>query len=411
MLSLDNRRGYIELPGRIFNELDEATVEGWVRWSRLAESFTFYDYGGKEADIFIKCFQDTPDLEASVFAANETHVSRVPALLQTNQWCHIAMVTGRGGLKLYFNGTLVYADRFTGSFSALKNGLRHYLGKSAWDSGGWGNMEGQMDEVRVWVTERTGEEIRQNMFRRLTGNEEGLAALWNFDDPNQPGRDASPHRFDGTLKNEADFPVVFLPTAENLVIPASVLGTVTDMDGRALAGINVLARRADGSSTTNTTDSAGAFLIAMQVPGQTVTLEARRGELACRPTNVLMRPGEQAVNLVLRDLSSVSGKVLALDDSPLPSVVVQAVPVAETAGEEQSEMPGLLGEYFQLGRQPDRIPDLPPDARPFSIRAEPAIDFPRVNGGPSLGRGQRNGEFYARWTGLLRLQRPLRFGT
>ena len=408
VLSLDKRRGYIELPGQIFNELDEATIEGWVLWSRLADNFTFYDYGGKEADIFIRCLGTTPLLEASVFAVNETHVG-LAALLQTNQWCHIAMVTGKGGLKLYFNGTLVYADRFTGSFSALKNGQRHYLGKSAWDSGGWGNMEGQMDEVRVWVTERTAEEIRRNMFRRLTGNEEGLAALWNFDDPNQPGRDASPHRFDGTLKNEADFPAVSLPAAENLVIPASVFGTVTDMDGRALAGINVLARRQDGSSTTNTTDSAGAFLVVTPMPGQTVTLEARRGELACRPTNVVTRAGEQAVNLTLRDLSSVSGKVLALDDSPLASVVVQAVPVAPTAGEAQTEKPGLLGEYFQLASQPDRIPEMPADARPTSIRSEPVIDFPRVNGGPSLGRAERNGQFYARWTGLLRLEQPKRF--
>jgi len=137
------------------------------------------------------------------------------------------------------------------------------------------------------------------------------------------------------------------------------------------------------------------------VPGETLTLEARRGEYACRPTNVVMRVGEQSINLTLRDLSAVSGKVLALDDSPLPAVVVQAVPV--TTGEDVKV--GLLGEYFQLGYKPQTVPVLPPQTRPNSTRYEANINFPRVNGGPSLGRGERNGEFYARWTGRLRLDR------
>jgi signal transduction histidine kinase/CheY-like chemotaxis protein/ligand-binding sensor domain-containing protein/protocatechuate 3,4-dioxygenase beta subunit len=408
VLSLDSRRGYIQLPPDIFNELDEATIEGWVRWSTLANSSHFYDYGRKERDLVIKAFGGSSDLEAFLAGDGDWHNQRVPGLLQTNQWCHVALVTGKEGMRLYFNGTMVSANRFTVSFSALKTGEFHYLGGSAWGDPRWGNIEGQMDEVRVWVTARTGEEIRQNMYRRLTGSEEDLAALWNFDDPEQPGRDASPHGFHGILKNEADLPIVSLPTAENLAIPASVRGMVIDIDGRALAGIDVLVKREDGSNGTNTTDSAGAFLIVMPVPGQTLTLEARRGELACRPTNVVMQAGEQTVNLTLRDLSSVSGKVLALDGSPLPAVVVQAVPGGD-AGEDNQEKPGLLGEYFQLGSQPVTMPELRADARPNSIRIESTIDFRRVNGGPSLGRGERNGEFYARWTGKLRLDRKPRF--
>jgi hypothetical protein len=47
-------------------------------------------------------------------------------------------------------------------------------------------MQGAMDEVRVWKTARTGEQIRENIAKPLTGSEPGLVALWNFDDPANP---------------------------------------------------------------------------------------------------------------------------------------------------------------------------------------------------------------------------------
>ena len=91
-------------------------------------------------------------------------------------------------------------------------------------------------------------------------------------------------------------------------------------------------------------------------------------------------------------------------------MVVQAVPVVE-AGETVHEMPGLWGEYFQLASKLDvnsKFPEIPADARPTSTRSEATLDFPRTYG-RSLGRGERDGDFYARWTGSLRLDRAMRF--
>ena len=39
-----------------------------------------------------------------------------------------------------------------------------------------------MDEFRVWRGARTGDQIRENMFRQLTGKEPDLVCLLNFDD-------------------------------------------------------------------------------------------------------------------------------------------------------------------------------------------------------------------------------------
>ncbi len=405
VLSLDQRRGFIELPPNIFNELDEATIEGWVRWDRFINSFNFYDYGRRNRDLVIKSWENTPNLDATSFPVTSDSARSVPGILRSNQWCHVALVTGRGGMKLYYNGTLVSAGRFTGSFSALENGESHYLGASAWGEPGRGNFEGQMDEVRVWVTARTGEDIRENMFRRLTGNEDGLAALWNFDDPAQPGRDASPNGFHGRLVNEADPLVASLPTAEELVIPASLRGNMTDADGRALAGLDVTVQHEDGTTTTNRTDATGGFFLIKSVPGETVTLEARRGEYAIRPTPVVMRSGEQTLTLALRDLSSVSGRVLALDDSPLPSVVVQAVRVLDvSANVEGLGNDGLVAAVYPL-RGLTNFPALPESAPPALLRVDGQIDFPGAvasgNALLPLGSG-----CFIRWTGRLRISEP-----
>jgi hypothetical protein len=60
-----------------------------------------------------------------------------------------------------------------------------------------------MDEVRVWKVARTAEQIRENLSKPLTGSEPGLVGLWNFDDPANPGRDASPNHHDGKLIGNA----------------------------------------------------------------------------------------------------------------------------------------------------------------------------------------------------------------
>jgi hypothetical protein len=102
VLSLDKRRGYLELPPNIFNELDEATIEGWVMLDRPAEAVTFYDYGRKGNNLTIKSQDDTGTLEATLFLNPQPFTAeRAPGLLRPKQWYHIALVTGRGGSGEY----------------------------------------------------------------------------------------------------------------------------------------------------------------------------------------------------------------------------------------------------------------------------------------------------------------------
>ncbi len=77
----------------------------------------------------------------------------------------------------------------------------------------------------------TPEQIRENMGRRLTGSEEGLVGLWNFDDPANPGRDSSPGAHHGKLMGAA--------LTTNAALPAIVYGKITDASGKPLANASV----------------------------------------------------------------------------------------------------------------------------------------------------------------------------
>src|SRR5207247_544456 len=89
--------------------------------------------------------------------------------------------------KLYLNGLLVGTNEapFDWTPDPLPP-LKNFLGRSVMKGNPMAaadtELNGQIDEVRIWVGERTEAQIRDKMFKNLTGNEPGLAALWSFED-------------------------------------------------------------------------------------------------------------------------------------------------------------------------------------------------------------------------------------
>jgi len=317
------------------------------------------------------------------------------SVLKSNEWCHLAWVTGKGGMRLYVNGVLAPPQSATVSFSALDNrATTHYLSQ-----GGSTSSHGmQLDEWRVWTTQRSLEQIRENMYRRLTGREPGLAALWNFDDPAQPGRDATGHGFDGSLERGREIVADKLPNA--------VHGVVTDKDGRAVVNAQITFER-DGQRVGpgTVTDNLGRYVFAGPTLDRPVTLFARKDELSCEGIE-LQPDGPTELNLQLRDLARLSGRTLALDDSPIPAVVVQAVPIDDSPGTNHIVGSGLvgdglLGEYFDL-RSLQALPNVPPTQPAALRRVDATVNFPY---GPEGFAGPPLDQlFYARWTGLIRLR-------
>lgn len=141
VLDLDGTGGYVELPPNVFNDLTESTVEAWVKirsfptvgldWAR------FFSYGAENKDTGIQ-------LERSgrlfYFISDAKNGEAVPATqlavertIRSNEWYHVAAVSGPGGMKLFLDGAVLATNSYPGSFAAVRNGARFRLGRSVVD--------------------------------------------------------------------------------------------------------------------------------------------------------------------------------------------------------------------------------------------------------------------------------------
>ena len=108
VLDLDGKDSYVELPPNILNNLDEATVEAWVKWRNFPTNFgaRFFSYGEMYHDTGI---QTDTDGTLYFFISEGQGQVRNPGLPQrgvlgavrTNEWYHVAAVAGRDGMKLF----------------------------------------------------------------------------------------------------------------------------------------------------------------------------------------------------------------------------------------------------------------------------------------------------------------------
>jgi hypothetical protein len=188
VLSLGGTNGFLELPSGAFNDLDEVTIEGWVKWMDDGQMQRFFDFGKEWRSVNVARFWSSPHIALVMSrpggGGNATElVAR--DLFRTNQWIHLAAVIARDRAQFYVNGALAASATNGTPFNSLQRGERNRLGRNNWKDNVFPNTldtEAFMDEFRVWRGARTGDQIRENLFRQLTGKEPDLVCLLNFDD-------------------------------------------------------------------------------------------------------------------------------------------------------------------------------------------------------------------------------------
>lgn len=152
--------------------------------------------GGNQVVVLLRDASTSGTISASTFG------------LSIGQWHHVAVVyDGSGnhtGIQIYTDGILNVFNTFaSGSYTAMENGTSQVeIGIS---NNTQSPLNGQMDEVRIWNTARTGAEIQANMFESLTGSETGLVAYYTFNESSGTTLDDnSTNTNTGTLTNMED---------------------------------------------------------------------------------------------------------------------------------------------------------------------------------------------------------------
>ncbi|MSU62494.1 MAG: response regulator [Pedosphaera sp.] len=330
VLELDGKDSYVELPPNIFNGLEEATVEGWMKWQSLGNWSRFFDFGTNSQTMLVTIVESTTQLDFEIYApAGSQHKISAPGMVRPGEWCHIAAVSGKSGMKLYVNGTHVAEDSFAGSFAAIGNGSRNYLGRSNWkELAGLGDLDlhGEMDEVRVWRVARTAAQIRENMFKSLTGSDEGLSGLWNFEDGS--AKDASPAAHHGKLIGQAKVVEATLPAATALVPWSRLLVHVTDAGGTVLRNVTLRAE-VDGTEVGRAiSDFQGVTPLTVWTTAPAVDLVATgTNDLGGWRLSVPITPYIERTNFwKLGRATHIAGRAVALDGkTPHSSLVVELV--------------------------------------------------------------------------------------
>ena len=359
VLELDGQQSYVQLPDHIFDGLEEATVEAWVKWEEWSYFSQWFAFGADEQwrGMGINHWKSTSRLQFFIYTnMNEKYVIPLEMDLPLGQWYHMAAVTGRGGMRFYFNGVQVSSNSFEGSFAALGPDKDNYLGKSHWRDNAY--FRGQLDEVRVWSVARTQEQINTAMGGPLRGDEEGLVGLWNFDAGD--AADASPQGHDGRLVGAARCAVVPFPDAGEIVQPALVQGTVRNEVGVPLHGAFVQLSR--GSAVVEAqTGMDGRFFLAVFGAGDyvlevlgNVTLQWQNKrtlsrQVAISPRTVQLQEGE-VLHLDLRTPATQIAQWCAEGDGRDAIGSNDGVLIGGT-----TFAPGLVGRAFNLDGVDDFI--------------------------------------------------------
>lgn len=136
---------------------------------------------------------------------------------------HVAMVVSEGIGRLYVNGVLEAEVVHPTPIFYGPGNLKFGAGNSG--QGIHRRFDGTIDEVRIWSTARTQQELVANAGCRLSGAEPGLLGLWHLDGDLI---DSGPVGADGVLVHDG----AFVPEPTPLAV---CIGAFTD-EGQALAG-------------------------------------------------------------------------------------------------------------------------------------------------------------------------------
>ena len=129
-------------------------------------------------------------------------------------WHHYAVVKTASSTQLFVDGAVV-ASLGSGISNPAAGEFR--IGRQYGPYGEYWN--GGIDEVRVWSSARSTNQIAQNMTNRLAGTEAGLAGYWRFDEGTGAVlHDAGPGGFSGAIQ---DHPI-WLPSNRTGVQPSNI---------------------------------------------------------------------------------------------------------------------------------------------------------------------------------------------
>jgi gliding motility-associated-like protein len=203
-LSFDGTDDYVEAGAPLpIAANDNFTYEAWVRPTLVDANYrgflgTSVLNVGRAPSMWVG---PNGSLHTDSYNGSTRYDMLVNNFFTANTWVHVAWVKNGTTYTIYRNG--VQVDTRTAPSSVLLPNANFTIGKLD------NFFAGTLDEVRIWNTARTAQEITDNMSATLNGNETGLRAYYTFNQGTPDGTNTS------------------INTVANLTATANLNGTLT----------------------------------------------------------------------------------------------------------------------------------------------------------------------------------------
>jgi len=160
--------------------------------------FALNDASGNDIFYILIGAPGTQDKVVRVFDSSGLPKITGPAL-SGDTWHHISFTYDNGTSTLYVDGQ----SRGQSSMSVTLSSDDQWSISQKFNSGTPGDfLDGNIDEVRIWNQALTAQQLRDNTFQPLKGNETGLIGYYPL---NNTATGSSSNSNDGTLKNSPSF--------------------------------------------------------------------------------------------------------------------------------------------------------------------------------------------------------------
>jgi len=181
MLTLDGAGDYVEVADNATLDIASGslTIEAWVKHNGGTGNQVIVDKRNGAAGYQLAYNATTNNLSVTVEDAGANGTTTAGSVtLSTTDWTHVAGVynTATGALTLYVDGVQLVSGA-TNTGLALTNAENLLIGAGA---PGADFFNGNIDEVRIWNSARTADEIRENMHLTLQGSETNIVSYWQF---------------------------------------------------------------------------------------------------------------------------------------------------------------------------------------------------------------------------------------
>jgi len=178
-LEFDGVNDYVDCGNSTELDITESiTLECWVKGNHLG-SWDRILAKGYDNSWFLGTF-DTNGTARFRLDSNSSMIAQLESntIIQDGKWHHISGTYDGAQLKLYIDGILENQTSGTGLINIVTSNL--YIGDVDFTSSF--AYSGVVKDARIWNTARTADQIKDNMYTKLTGNETGLVAYYPMDE-------------------------------------------------------------------------------------------------------------------------------------------------------------------------------------------------------------------------------------